>query len=146
MTVLFSRGDIETFIPHRGLFLLIDTITALQPNDSVQATKSVRRDDPMLSGHFPGNPIFPGVLIVEGIAQAAGVLGWHSAKPGAAPGGKVLLTEITKSRFRHVVVPDGELLYDVRVVKRKGHFFWFKGEATYQGHAAASVEFSALMQ
>lgn len=140
-----STEDIERCLPHRRPFLLIDEVTDLTPNKSIVAIKYVSEDDYILSGHFPGNPIFPGVLMVEGIAQAAGVLGKLSSDIGTDKM-QCLLTEVSKARFRKVIVPGTSLRYEIELENRKGNFLWFKGRALDSGDIVATVTFSALMQ
>ena len=135
--------DIEACIPHRYPFLLIDRVIALTPNESVVALKSISGSDPILQGHFPGNPVYPGVLLVEGMAQTSAVLGLYSS---GKPFDHVLLTEIEKVRFRQKVEPGVVLRYEVKLEKRRGHFFWFTGEAKVNDELVAHVTFSALMK
>lgn len=135
--------DIKKLIPHRYPFLLIDKVLSLTPDESITAIKSISYSDPILQGHFPGRPIYPGVLMVEGAAQTAGVLGVYSQKGEVE---KVFLTSIEDARFRHVVEPGSTVRYEVSIQKRRGQFFWFKSNFFVEEEAAGSVSFSALMQ
>lgn len=136
-----SVQDIETCIPHRYPFLLIDRILDYTPGERIIASKNVSVVDPILQGHFPGNPIVPGVLIVEGMAQASAVLG----KVSEAGFDSVLLTEVTAARFRKPVVPGDVLKLEVKVLRSRRPFYWFEGEATVDGEQVAAVKFSARL-
>jgi 3-hydroxyacyl-[acyl-carrier-protein] dehydratase len=135
--------DIQKCLPHRHPFLLIDRVLELVPFESIKAIKCVSASDPILQGHFPDFPVMPGVMIVEGMAQAAGVLGHKSLATGFK---QCLLTEIVNSRFRRQVVPGDVLVYDIKVKKSRPPFFWFDAVATVDGDLAAKVQLSALMK
>ena len=134
---------IQKLIPHRYPFLLIDKVISLVPEQSIIAIKNVSISDPILQGHFPGQPIYPGVLMVEGIAQAAGVLGVYSTNNKVQ---SVLLGAIQDARFRRIVEPGTTLRYEVNLDKKRGGFYWFKGHAYVDEEMAVSVTFSALMK
>ena len=135
--------EIQKCLPHRHPLLLVDRIIELVPNEMVKGIKCISISDPILQGHFPDFPVFPGVLMVEGVAQTAGVLGHLSLADGFE---KCLLTEITKTRFRRQVVPGDVLTYDIKVKKARAPFFWFEAVATVEGEVAAQIELSALMK
>lgn len=135
--------EIQKCLPHRHPFLLIDRVVELIPYKSVKAIKCVSISDPILQGHFPGVPIMPGVILVEAMAQAAGVLGHKSLASGFT---QCLLTEITSCRFRRQVVPGDVVHFDVSVKKARAPFFWFDAVASVDGDVAAKVELSALMK
>lgn len=134
---------IQKCIPHRFPFLLIDKVISLTPNESIVAIKNVSISDPILQGHFPNQPVYPGVLIVEGIAQTAGVLCLYSVQQKFD---NILLGEIQNARFRQVVEPGATLHYEVKIEKKRGTFYWFKGQALLENEVAASVSFSAFMK
>jgi len=134
---------IQNLIPHRYPFLLIDKVIALVPDQSITAIKNVSISDPILQGHFPTQPIYPGVLMVEGIAQSAGVLGVYSTTNKVK---SVLLGAIQDARFRRIVEPGTTLRYEVNLEKKRGGFYWFKGLAYVDEEIAVSVTFSALMK
>ncbi len=136
-------NDIQKLIPHRYPFLLVDRVLEIIPNEYIVATKNVSISDPFLQGHFPGNPIVPGVLIVEGIAQASGVLGNACNESEFRT---CLLTEIQSTRFRRQVIPGDTLRYEVRIKKHKGGFYWFDAEAKVEDQVAAIVSFSAMIK
>lgn len=135
--------EIKKCIPHRYPFLLVDRVLEAEPNVRILAYKNVSVSDPFLVGHFPDNPVMPGVLIVEGVAQAAGVLGHLSYENGLSA---CLLTEVSNARFRRPVVPGDQLTYDVRVVKRRPPFFWFDAKCLVAGETVAEIKISAFIK
>jgi 3-hydroxyacyl-[acyl-carrier-protein] dehydratase len=134
---------IERCIPHRHPFLLIDRVVAAVPHESVVALKQVSVSDPFLQGHFPGNPVMPGVLIIEAVAQATAVLGHLSTVGGLR---QCYLTEIISARFRRPVVPGDTLNIEATVKKRRAPFFWFAGRCTVDGVTVAEIEISAFLK
>lgn len=134
--------EVQKHIPHRHPFLFIDRVIALRPFEQVVAVRNITISDPMLQGHFPGNPIVPGVVIVEGAAQCATLLGSIS-KGGCA---MCLFTEISGARFRKPVVPGDVLKYTVTLKKHKSAFFWFSASMTVGDDEVATVDFSAMMR
>ena len=134
--------EIERAIPHRYPFLLIDRVLELIPRESVLAIKNISVSDPVLQGHFPGSPIYPGVMTVEGLAQAAGILSYVSPEKGIS---SMLLTEVQNARFRRQIIPGDTITYSVRLVKSRGKFFWFAGQALVGNEVAVECELSALV-
>ncbi len=132
--------DIERCIPHRYPFLLIDRVYAYSVGEFIHAAKAISISDPILQGHFPGDPVVPGVVIVEGMAQASAVLGRLTAQTEDSA---CLLMEIQRTRFRRKVIPGDILEFFVRIIKSRGSFLWFEGEAKVGGDLAASCQFSA---
>lgn len=133
---------IESAIPHRYPFLLVDRIVEVEKDQSIVGLKNISMSDPNLQGHFPGNPIYPGVLIIEGLAQAAALLGY------ASKGGKLetcLLTGVRNSKFKKPVIPGDVLEFHVQTKKVKRTFFWFEGIAKVNGEVVAEAELSAQM-
>ena len=112
-----SRREIEEIIPHRDPFLLLDEVTTLEPGERVVARKLIRRDEWYLSGHFPGQPIMPGVLMVEALAQAGAVAVLSEEENR---GKLVLFAGIDKLRFKRIVQPGDELELTCEVEKVKG--------------------------
>lgn len=137
----FGIQKIEQLIPHRPPFLLIDRVTSYEIGKSIVAIKNVSMTDPYLQGHFPGNPVMPGVLIIEGLAQASAVLGRLTDPTSSS----VLLTEISSARFRKPVVPGDTLSIEVSVLKHRKPFYWFSGIAKVDGEQVAEVSFSARL-
>ncbi|MGE0173501.1 MAG: 3-hydroxyacyl-ACP dehydratase FabZ [Oligoflexales bacterium] len=135
-------SEIERCIPHRYPFLLIDKIVEYEKGAFIKAVKTVSGADPILQGHFPGNPVLPGVIIVEAMAQASAVLG------KLTKGDKCdtcLLMEINEARFKRVVTAGDVLDLTIKVVKQRADFFWFSGEAHVGNELAATAQFSAKL-
>lgn len=134
--------EILKCVPHRYPFLLIDKVTELERHKRVVAIKNVSSSDPILQGHFPGMPVYPGVLYIEGMAQASCVLG-HFSRPGFT---SILLTEVSEARFRRPVMPGDVISYEVIAERFRSSFYWFSGTATVDGAMVASAKFSALLK
>jgi 3-hydroxyacyl-[acyl-carrier-protein] dehydratase len=133
---------IQQAIPHRYPFLFIDRVIEATKWESIVAIRNITMSDPALQGHFPGNPIVPGVVIVEGAAQAAAVLGCLSK--GSLE--QCLFTEISEARFRQSVVPGDVLRYELKLTKHRANFVWFEAIMTVDGGEVATVKFSALLK
>lgn len=133
--------DIKKLIPHRYPFLLVDRIIEYVPGERIVGIKNVSIGEPFLDGHFPGNPVMPGVLQIEALAQASAVFG-RLTEPLVEG---CLLAEVSEARFRRMVIPGDTLRLDVKVEKRRKNFFWFSGEALVDGQVAAVVKFSAKL-
>ncbi len=134
-------AEIERCIPHRYPFLLVDRVISCEPGQSIVAKRQVSASDPLLQGHFPGNPIVPGVLIIEGLAQSSAILG----KLTKGTCNSCLLLEVENTRFRRMVVPGDVLEYRVQLVKMRKDFLWFAGEAWVDTELATSAAFSARL-
>jgi len=132
-TVL-GREEIEAILPHREPFLLIDEVLELEPGERVVARKTVRPDEWYLAGHFPGRPVMPGVLIVEGMAQtgAVAVLSQEENR-----GRLALFAGIDDVRFKRIVEPGDELVYECRIEAVRGPIGKGKATAKVDGQLAA---------
>ena len=131
-------------LPHRTPMLLIDRMIDIVPNTSATGVKAVSMSEPFFAGHFPGQPIMPGVLIVEAMAQTAGALVMHSLN--AKAGDKVVyFMSIDKARFRNPVVPGDLLLLPVKMQKARMPVWRFAGEAYVNGKLCAEAEFTAMI-
>ncbi len=135
-------SQIEKAIPHRYPFLLVDRVLEITPKKFILAVKNISVSDPVLQGHFPGFPVFPGVMMVEGLAQAAGILSYVSLEK---PITQMLLTEVQNARFRRLVQPGDVLTYKVEVTKSRGKFFWFSGVASVGDEVAVECDLSAQL-
>lgn len=127
-------------IPHRYPFLLLDGILRCEPGASIAAVKNVSFNEPYFAGHFPGHPVMPGVLIVEAMAQAAGVLIWESVAPEER-NFTLYLAGIEKTRFRHPVHPGDLLVLTATLTSRRRNFWRFDAMADVDGRRVASTEF-----
>ena len=131
-------------LPHRYPFLLVDRVLELEPGKTIHAIKNITFNEPCFTGHFPGQPVFPGVLIIEALAQAGGIFALREIE--ACVDEKLLLFRgINKAKFRRTVVPGDQLHLHCRVIKRKGMYWTFAGAAKVDGEVAAEAELSALI-
>ncbi len=137
-------GQIMRMIPHRYPFLLVDRVIDIHPNESAAGVKNVTINEPFFQGHFPGEPVMPGVLIVEALAQTAGVLVVDSL--GMIDQELlVYFMTIDNCRFRAKVVPGDVLHLHVQVTRSRGKVYKFAGQAKVDGKVAAEAEFSAMI-
>jgi len=133
--------DILKFLPHRYPFLLIDRVIDIQPGKSIVAVKNVTCNESFFEGHFPEVKIMPGVLIVEALAQAGGVLLYHSL---ADPLKKfVVLSKIQNAKFRKMVTPGDQLRLEAEIVKLRPRFCHVRGKALVSGEVVAEGEILA---
>jgi 3-hydroxyacyl-[acyl-carrier-protein] dehydratase len=130
-------------LPHRYPFLLVDRVEAFEKDATIHATKNVTFNEPYFAGHFPGNPVMPGVLQVEALAQAAALLAMLSRPELVEAGGGVLLMGLDKVRFRRMVVPGDVLSLHVTVTKIRGDIWKVKGQAQVAGERAAEADILA---
>lgn len=118
-SVPILAADIEKLLPHRYPFLLVDRVLSFKPLEELVATKNVTINEPFFTGHFPGNPIMPGVLIVEAMAQACGILSYLSLEPKKDHKILHLFAGIDNVRFKQVVIPGDQLRLEVLMTGRK---------------------------
>ena len=131
-------------LPHRYPMLLVDRVEEIVPDQSIRAIKAVSINEDFFNGHFPGRPIMPGVLIVEALAQAAGILAVESL--GLAGSGKlVYFMAIEAAKFRAPVEPGCLLTLDVEFVQKRSSVCKFSGRASVNGKLAAEASFTAMI-
>ena len=134
--------EIIRLLPHRYPFLLVDRILEGEKMKRLVGLKNVTINEPFFQGHFPSEPIMPGVLILEGMAQAGGILAYYSMQEMI--GEKlVYFAGIDKVRFRRPVVPGYQLIYEVEVIKQKGKILKMAGKAKVDDQVAAEAELMA---
>jgi 3-hydroxyacyl-[acyl-carrier-protein] dehydratase len=131
-------------IPHRYPFLMIDRIIGIKGDDFGIGLKNVTINEPQFLGHFPENPIFPGVLMIEGMAQTAGVLCMH-ALGWRREGAVMYFLTIDKAKFRKPVVPGDCLEYHMTKIAKRKTMWWFRGEAKVAGQLVAQAEVGAMV-
>lgn len=139
---MMNIKEIQKFLPHRYPFLLVDRITEMNPGVKAVGIKNITINELFFQGHFPGQPIMPGVLIIEAMAQVAGVLAFHS---GAAPGKSVYFMSIEKAKFRRPVVPGDQIKLEVNILQHRGNVWKFSGNAIVDEKVAAEAEFTAMV-
>jgi 3-hydroxyacyl-[acyl-carrier-protein] dehydratase len=134
--------EIHKFLPHRYPFLLVDRIIEINPGEKATGIKNVTCNEEFFQGHFPGNPIMPGVLMIEAMAQVAGLLAFRS---GATVGKSVYFMSIEKAKFRKPVVPGDQLRIEVTILQQRGNVWKFSGNASVEDKVAAEAEFTAMV-
>jgi 3-hydroxyacyl-[acyl-carrier-protein] dehydratase len=140
-----EAADIEMvlkMLPHRYPFLMVDRVIDIQGDESGIGIKNVTINEPQFQGHFPGNPVFPGVLMIEGMAQTAGVL--CIAASGAQPKSVFFLT-IDKAKFRKPVRPGDTIEYHMKRIAHRKSMWWYRGEAKVAGQIVAEAQVGAML-
>lgn len=130
--------DIREYLPHRYPFLLVDRVTELNLGESIVAYKNVTVNEPFFNGHFPDRPVMPGVLIIEAMAQAAGILGFKTMDKTPQDGSIYYFVGSDKLRFKRPVVPGDRLQLEASIVSEKRGIWKFDCRATVDGQLAAS--------
>ncbi len=129
--------QIMEILPHRYPLLLVDRIVELEPGVRALGYKNITFNEPVFTGHFPGNPLFPGVYMIEAMAQLGGAV---VLEPGEFSRKTPYLAGIDKAKFRRPVVPGDRLMMEVRLVKHKRNIGWVVAEANVDGQLACSAE------
>lgn len=140
--------EIQKILPHRFPFLLIDRVTDLKAGESIEAFKNVTIGEHIFQGHFPDHPIYPGVMIVEGMAQAGGVLAFKSAskdEQDAAKDKVVYFMSIDKCKFRNPVRPGDRLVYKLSVLKHKGAIWVLDAKSYVDDKLVCQAELKAMI-
>jgi 3-hydroxyacyl-[acyl-carrier-protein] dehydratase len=143
---VIGRSEIETMIPHRAPFLWIDRVEELEPGVRCVAVKFVDPANPIFAGHFPGKPILPGVLLIEAVAQTAGVMLGSAAPQGdaGAGGGVALLGAVNWFKFLKPVTPGHEMRIETRKITEAGRMAYIGGTVWVGGEIIASGELSVV--
>ncbi len=136
---MLNIQEIQEFLPHRYPFLLVDRVIDCKPRESLLAVKNVTYNEPFFQGHFPHEPIFPGVLIMEALAQATGLLASQS-DDSLGKGMTYYLAGIDKARFKRRVVPGDQLMLHIDYVKNKRNIWTFDCRAEVDEEMAASAQ------
>ena len=139
--------EIQKILPHRLPFLLIDKVTDLVAGETLTGYKNVTIGEHISQGHFPGHPIYPGVMILEGMAQAGGILAFKSmdATEEEIANKVVYFMSIDKAKFRNPVRPGDRLEYRISVIKNKGAIWVLKGEAYVDDKLVSEAELKAMI-
>lgn len=145
--------EILRLLPHRYPFLLVDRIEQIDGDRSCVGIKSVTINEPFFPGHFPGRPVMPGVLLLEGMAQTAGAIcalarksgNASSESTGESTNSVVYFLSVDKARFRRPVVPGDRVEFHMTKLRQRGTWWWFRGEAKVEGQLACEAELGAMI-
>lgn len=140
MEALDDISEILKYLPHRYPFVMVDRVTTYEPNTSLSAFKNITYNEPIFTGHFPQAAVFPGVMILEALAQSSALLAFKSM--GGYPSARTLylLAGIDKARFRRQVVPGDRLMFEVSSLWEKRGIWKFDAKATVDGELACAAE------
>jgi len=142
MRKLINIAEIMKLLPHRYPFILVDRIIELVEGEKIIALKNVTINEPFFAGHFPGTPIMPGVLIVEAMAQAGGIL-YLASNPEERPGELVYFMGMDKVKFRKPVIPGDQLVFEIKILNIRLKAIKMAGIATVDGIVVAEAELMA---
>ena len=145
MTLSLNKKQIIDLLPHREPMLLIDELINIKKLHSATAIVNVKKNSFFVQGHFPGQPVMPGVLIVEAFGQAAAALTAHGIDPKEYANKLVYLMSVDKARFRKPIIPDCELHLEIEAVRSHGRVWRYKGTAKVDGKRMADAEWSATI-
>ena len=146
--MLIDVVEIQKILPHRFPFLLVDRITALTPGESIEGFKNITIGEQIFQGHFPDHPIYPGVMIIEGMAQAGGVLAFKSMDEEKQEDTKekvVYFMSIDNCKFRSPVKPGDQLVYKLSVLKHRGNIWVLDAKAYVDDKLVAEAELKAMI-
>ena len=140
-----DKDQIKKLLPHREPMLLIDKLINIVPLKSATGIVNVKKGSFYLEGHFPDQPVMPGVFIVEAFGQAAAALTAHGIDPKEYKNKLVYLMSVDKARFRHPVMPDCELHLDIEAIRSHGRVWKYKGVAKINSKKVADAEWAATI-
>ena len=146
--MLYNVVEIQKILPHRFPFLLLDRVTDLTKGEYIEGYKNVSISEPIFQGHFPDHPIYPGVMIIEGMAQAGGVLAFKSmdnATQEEIENKVVYFMSIDKAKFRAPVTPGDKLVYKINVIRNKGAVWQLDAKAYVDDKLVAQAELKAMI-
>lgn len=143
---LMDVTEIQRFLAHRYPFLLVDRVTQFESGKSLTAIKNVTINEPFFNGHFPEQPIMPGVLIIEAMAQATGLLGFRTMGEEPQEDTLYILVGVDKVKFKKQVVPGDQLELYAEIMRHKGKLWIFRTEARVDGKVVCSAEIKCAAQ
>jgi len=144
---MFDITQIQEILPHRYPLLLVDRVTDMEEGKTIKAFKNISISEPAFQGHFPGHPIYPGVMILEGMAQAGGILALKSSglSDEELKNKLIYFMSIDKAKFRSPVTPGDKLDYEITVLKLRKTLIVLEGKAFVDGKLAAEAELKAMI-
>jgi 3-hydroxyacyl-[acyl-carrier-protein] dehydratase len=143
--MVFDINQIQEMLPHRYPFLLVDRITDVKNGEYVEGYLNISITNQVFQGHFPGHPIYPGVLIIEGMAQTGAILPFTIMDKKELNDKVVYFMSIDKAKFRKPVRPGDKLVYKVSTIKHRGKIWHLKGEAYVDGDLVSEAELKAMI-
>ena len=143
--IKLNKKDIEELLPHREPMLLIDELYDIKPLSSATGVVLVKKNSFYVQGHFPGQPVMPGVLIVEAFGQTAAALTAHGIDKKTYDNKLVFLMSVEKARFRNPVIPDCKLELKIESIRSHGRVWKYKGEAYVDDRKMADAQWSATI-
>jgi 3-hydroxyacyl-[acyl-carrier-protein] dehydratase len=138
--------EIMKFLPHRYPFLLVDRVLELVPNERIVALKNISMNEPQFPGHFPNHPVMPGVLMIEALAQAAGLLAFRSGGSEISPDMVVYFVGIDGARFKRPVLPGDQLRMEAQVLRVTRGIWKFAVKGTVEGQIACEAELMCTLK
>ncbi len=138
--------EVLELLPHRYPFLMIDRILELEPGKRIVALKNVTFNEPHFTGHYPGYPVMPGVLMIEALAQAGGIVASAELSKEELKRATMLFGGVDKARFKREVIPGDALILSGEIVKKRGGFWWFQGEAKVGDELACSATLQGFIR
>jgi len=141
MKCIMDIHDVMKYLPHRHPFLLVDRVIEMKEGESIVALKNVTINEPFFNGHFPNRPVMPGVLILEALAQAAGILAYKSTNTFPSEGVLYYFAGIDNARFRRVVEPGDQLRLEVKLLRAKREIWKLEGSAYVDNELVCAAEF-----
>ena len=143
--MVFDINQIQEMLPHRYPFLLVDRITDVKKGEEVEGYLNISITNQVFQGHFPGHPIYPGVLIIEGMAQTGAILPFTVMDKEELNDKVVYFMSIDKAKFRKPVLPGDKLVYKVKTIKHRGKIWQLDAKAYVDGELAAEAELKAMI-